>query len=88
MPLVEIVSGRTCARAAEARDYLDAAQRDSSTSGSSDGNMEEGRLRCDANVSVRPAGRDELGTKTEVKNINSFRNVARAIEPRSSARSR
>ena len=46
----------------------------------SDGNMEEGSLRCDANVSVRPAGRTALGTRAEIKNLNSFRHVARAIE--------
>jgi aspartyl-tRNA(Asn)/glutamyl-tRNA(Gln) amidotransferase subunit B len=45
-----------------------------------DGNMEEGSLRCDANVSIRPAGESKLGTKTEVKNMNSFRNVEKAIE--------
>jgi aspartyl-tRNA(Asn)/glutamyl-tRNA(Gln) amidotransferase subunit B len=48
--------------------------------GSSTGNMEEGSLRCDANVSVRKRGETRLGTKTEVKNVNSFRNVGRAIE--------
>jgi len=48
--------------------------------GVSDGNMEEGSLRCDANVSVRPRGRQQLGTRAEIKNLNSFRNVARAIE--------
>ena len=45
-----------------------------------DGNMEEGSLRCDANISVRLKGETELGTKTEIKNMNSFRNVERAIE--------
>ena len=44
-----------------------------------DGNMQEGSFRCDANVSVRPMGQEELGTRTELKNINSFRNVERAI---------
>jgi len=44
-----------------------------------DGNMEEGSLRCDANVSIRPRGQEELGTRTELKNMNSFRNVERAI---------
>ena len=43
------------------------------------GNMQEGSFRCDANVSVRPMGQEELGTRTELKNINSFRNVERAI---------
>jgi aspartyl-tRNA(Asn)/glutamyl-tRNA(Gln) amidotransferase subunit B len=45
-----------------------------------DGNMEEGSLRCDANISLRPPGRAELGTKVEIKNLNSFRNVQRALE--------
>ena len=44
-----------------------------------DGNMEEGSLRCDANVSIRPRGQEELGTRTELKNMNSFRNVEKAI---------
>ena len=44
-----------------------------------DGNMEEGSLRCDANVSIRPKGREKFGTRTELKNMNSFRNVERAI---------
>jgi len=48
--------------------------------GVNDGNMEEGSLRCDANVSVRPAGSDRLGTKTEVKNLNSFRFLQKALE--------
>jgi aspartyl-tRNA(Asn)/glutamyl-tRNA(Gln) amidotransferase subunit B len=45
-----------------------------------DGNMEEGSFRCDANVSVRPKGRKEFGTKAELKNMNSFRNVEKALE--------
>src|SRR5690625_7817071 len=45
-----------------------------------DGNMEEGSLRCDANVSIRKVGETALGTKTEVKNMNSFRHVERALE--------
>src|SRR5204863_126864 len=45
-----------------------------------DGNMEEGSLRCDANVSLKPAGAAQLGTKVEIKNMNSFRNVQRALE--------
>ena len=48
--------------------------------GASDCDMEKGSLRCDANVSVRPAGTTELGTKTELKNMNSFRFLERAIE--------
>src|SRR4030095_882121 len=45
-----------------------------------DGNMEEGSLRCDANISLRPRGQTALGTKVEIKNLNSFRNVQRALE--------
>ena len=45
-----------------------------------DGNLEEGSLRCDANVSIRPVGSARLGTRTELKNLNSFRNVQRALE--------
>src|SRR5262249_2582670 len=45
-----------------------------------DGNMEEGSLRCDANVSLRPAGAERFGTRVELKNLNSFRNVQRALE--------
>ena len=48
--------------------------------GVSDVNMEEGSLRCDANVSLRPAGTEELGTKTELKNMNSFRFLERGVE--------
>jgi aspartyl-tRNA(Asn)/glutamyl-tRNA(Gln) amidotransferase subunit B len=80
VPLVEIVSRPDMASAAEAADYLQTLHQLLLYTGTSDGNMEEGSLRCDANVSVRPAGESRLGTKTEVKNLNSFRNVARAIE--------
>ncbi len=80
VPLVEIVSRPDLATAAEAADYLQTLHQLLLYTGTSDGNMEEGSLRCDANVSVRPAGESRLGTKTEVKNLNSFRNVARAIE--------
>jgi aspartyl-tRNA(Asn)/glutamyl-tRNA(Gln) amidotransferase subunit B len=80
VPLVEIVSRPDMASAAEAADYLQTLHQLLLYTGASDGNMEEGSLRCDANVSVRPAGETRLGTKTEVKNLNSFRNVARAIE--------
>ncbi|HEX5758595.1 MAG TPA: Asp-tRNA(Asn)/Glu-tRNA(Gln) amidotransferase subunit GatB [Thermoanaerobaculia bacterium] len=80
VPLVEIVSHPDLATAAEAADYLQTLHQLLLYTGTSDGNMEEGSLRCDANVSVRPAGETRLGTKTEVKNLNSFRNVARAVE--------
>ncbi len=80
VPLVEIVSRPDLATPAEAADYLQTLHQLLLYTGTSDGNMEEGSLRCDANVSLRPAGAAALGTKTEVKNLNSFRNVARAVE--------
>jgi aspartyl-tRNA(Asn)/glutamyl-tRNA(Gln) amidotransferase subunit B len=80
VPLVEIVSRPDLASAAEAQDYLQTLHQLLLYTGTSDGNMEEGSLRCDANVSVRRRGAAALGTKAEVKNLNSFRNVARAIE--------
>ncbi len=80
VPLVEIVSRPDMASAAEAQDYLQTLHQLLLYTGTSDGNMEEGSLRCDANVSVRRRGAPRLGTKTEIKNVNSFRNVARAIE--------
>ena len=80
VPLVEIVSRPDMASPAEAQDYLQTLHQVLLYTGTSDGNMEEGSLRCDANVSVRRAGETRLGTKVEVKNVNSFRNIARAIE--------
>ncbi len=80
VPLVEIVSKPDLASAAEAQDYLLTLHQLLLYTGTSDGNMEEGSLRCDANVSVRRKGEAKLGTKAEVKNLNSFRNVARAVE--------
>jgi aspartyl-tRNA(Asn)/glutamyl-tRNA(Gln) amidotransferase subunit B len=80
VPLVEIVSRPDMASAAEAQDYLQTLHQLLLYTGSSAGNMEEGSLRCDANVSVRRRGESRLGTKTEVKNLNSFKNVGRAIE--------
>jgi aspartyl-tRNA(Asn)/glutamyl-tRNA(Gln) amidotransferase subunit B len=80
VPLVEIVSRPDLASAAEAQDYLQTLHQLLLYTETSDGNMEEGSLRCDANVSVRRRGEAALGTKAEVKNLNSFRNVARAIE--------
>ena len=88
VPLVEIVSrARPRTRRPRPRTTCSTLHQVLLYTGTSDGNMEEGSLRCDANVSVRPVGETRLGTKTEIKNLNSFRNVARAIEPRSSARS-
>ncbi|HEV7785253.1 MAG TPA: Asp-tRNA(Asn)/Glu-tRNA(Gln) amidotransferase subunit GatB, partial [Thermoanaerobaculia bacterium] len=80
VPLVEIVSRPDMASAAEAQDYLLTLHQLLLYTGTSDGNMEEGSLRCDANVSVRRKGETKLGTKAEVKNLNSFKNVARAVE--------
>ena len=80
MPLVEIVSEPDLRSAAEAAAYLRAIRQLVRWLGISDGNMEEGSLRCDANVSVRPAGETKLGTKAELKNMNSFKHVEAAIE--------
>jgi len=80
VPLVEIVSRPEMSTPAEAADYLQTLHQLLLYTGTSDANMEQGSLRCDANVSVRLRGETKLGTKAEVKNLNSFRNVARAIE--------
>ncbi|MCL4535760.1 MAG: Asp-tRNA(Asn)/Glu-tRNA(Gln) amidotransferase subunit GatB [Bacteroidetes bacterium] len=80
VPLMEIVSAPDIHTPAEARAYLIKLRAILQALGVSTGNMEEGSFRCDANVSLRPAGSDKLGTKTEVKNMNSFRSVQRALE--------
>jgi aspartyl-tRNA(Asn)/glutamyl-tRNA(Gln) amidotransferase subunit B len=80
VPLIEIVSAPDLHSAEEAHDYLTALKAVLLYAGVSDCNMEEGSLRCDANVSVRPRGTETLGTRAEIKNLNSFRNVARAID--------
>ena len=80
VPLMEIVSKPDLRSPAEARAYLQKLRAILRTLGVSTGNMEEGSFRCDANISLRPAGSDLLGTKAEVKNMNSFRSVARALE--------
>ncbi|HTV73922.1 MAG TPA: Asp-tRNA(Asn)/Glu-tRNA(Gln) amidotransferase subunit GatB [Candidatus Acidoferrales bacterium] len=80
VPLMECVSKPDLHSAAEAVAYLEALKRTFVALGISDVKMEEGSLRCDANVSIRPARTTELGTKTEIKNMNSFRSVQRAIE--------
>jgi aspartyl-tRNA(Asn)/glutamyl-tRNA(Gln) amidotransferase subunit B len=80
VPLVEIVSEPDMGSAAEAAAYLRAIRQLVRWLGISDGNMEEGSLRCDANVSVRPVGEQKLGTKAELKNMNSFKHVEAAIE--------
>src|SRR6204780_5790189 len=73
VPLIEIVSEPDIASPDEAYDYLTRLKEIVLYTGVSDCNMEEGSLRCDANVSVRPRGQKEFGTKTEIKNVNSFR---------------
>ncbi len=80
VPLMECVSEPELHDAQEAVAYLESLRRTLLALGVSDVKMEEGSLRCDANVSVRPAGSGQLGTKTEIKNMNSFRSVERAIE--------
>ena len=79
-PLLEIVSDPMLSNAQEAVAYLRKIHGLVRYLGISDGNMQEGSFRCDANVSVRPKGQKELGTRTEIKNVNSFRFVERAIE--------
>ena len=80
VPLLEIVSEPELRSAEEAKVYLQKLKTLLEYIGVCDGNMEEGSLRCDANVSLRPVGADVLGTRTEIKNLNSFRNVQHAIE--------
>ena len=79
-PLLEIVSEPDLRSADEAVAYLKALRELVVYLGICDGNMEEGSFRCDANVSIRPAGGETLSTRVELKNINSFRYVKRAIE--------
>ncbi|HLM51287.1 MAG TPA: Asp-tRNA(Asn)/Glu-tRNA(Gln) amidotransferase subunit GatB [Solirubrobacteraceae bacterium] len=79
-PLVEIVGEPDLRSAAQAREWLILLRATLRQLGVSDVNMEEGSLRADANVSVRPAGSDTLGTKTELKNMNSFRFIERGID--------
>ncbi|MFZ5595422.1 MAG: Asp-tRNA(Asn)/Glu-tRNA(Gln) amidotransferase subunit GatB [Bacillota bacterium] len=79
VPLVEIVSEPDLRSPEEARAYLEKMKSIIQYTGVSDCKMEEGSLRCDANISVRPAGSTELGTKTEIKNMNSFRALQRAL---------
>src|SRR3989338_1373182 len=79
-PLLEIVSEPDMCSAAEAVAYAKALHTLVRWIGICDGNMQEGSFRCDANVSVRPAGSDALGTRCEIKNLNSFRFLERAIE--------
>lgn len=80
VPLLEIVSEPDIRSAAEASAYLRTLRQIARFLGVSDGNMEEGSLRCDANISLRPVGDLKYGTRTEIKNLNSFKNVERALE--------
>jgi aspartyl-tRNA(Asn)/glutamyl-tRNA(Gln) amidotransferase subunit B len=80
VPLIEIVSEPDMRTPQEAYAYLTKIKQIVQYLEICDGNMEEGSLRCDANVSVRPRGQKELGTRTELKNMNSFKNVERAIQ--------
>jgi aspartyl-tRNA(Asn)/glutamyl-tRNA(Gln) amidotransferase subunit B len=79
-PLIEIVSEPDIASPEEAYEYLTLLKEIILYTGVSDCNMEEGSLRADANISVRPRGRKEFGTKTEIKNVNSFRFIREALE--------
>ena len=80
VPLIEIVSEPDLSTPDEAYEYLTRLKEIILYTAVSDCNMEEGSLRCDANVSVRPRGQKELGTKTEIKNVNSFRFIREALE--------
>ena len=80
VPLIEIVSEPDIASPEEAYEYLTRLKEIILYTGVSDCNMEEGSLRCDANISVRPRGQKEFGTKTEIKNVNSFRFIREALE--------
>jgi len=80
VPLIEIVSEPDMRSAEEAAAFFETLRQILVWLGVNDGNMDEGSLRCDANVSVRPQGSEKLGTKTEVKNVNSFRYLEKAIQ--------
>jgi aspartyl-tRNA(Asn)/glutamyl-tRNA(Gln) amidotransferase subunit B len=80
VPLIEIVSAPDLRSSAEAEAYLKRLREILMFIGANDGNLEEGSFRCDANVSIRPAGSDKFGTRVELKNINSFRFVRKAID--------
>ena len=80
VPLIEIVSEPEITSPDEAHEYLTRLKEILLYTGVSDCNMEEGSLRCDANVSVRPRGQKKFGTKTEIKNVNSFRFIRQALQ--------
>ncbi len=79
VPLIEIVSEPDISTPDDAYEYLTRLKEIILYTGVSDCNMEEGSLRCDANISIRPRGQKELGTKTEIKNVNSFRFIREAL---------
>ena len=79
-PLIEIVSAPDLRSAEEAAEYLRQLRALLMSLRVCDGNLDQGSFRCDVNVSIRPRGQDELGTRTEIKNVNSFRFVQRAID--------
>ncbi|MCA1994286.1 MAG: Asp-tRNA(Asn)/Glu-tRNA(Gln) amidotransferase subunit GatB [Coleofasciculus sp. S288] len=80
VPLIEIVSEPDLRSGQEAAEYAQELRRIVRYIGVSDGNMQEGSLRCDVNISVRPVGQKEFGTKVEIKNMNSFNAIQKAIE--------
>ncbi|HEY9810782.1 MAG TPA: Asp-tRNA(Asn)/Glu-tRNA(Gln) amidotransferase subunit GatB [Halomicronema sp.] len=80
VPLVEIVSEPDIRSGQEAAEYAEELRRIVRYLGVSDGNMQEGSLRCDVNISVRPVGTSQFGTKVEIKNMNSFNAIQRAID--------
>ena len=79
-PLLEIVSEPDMRSSEEAREYMEQLRSILRYIGVCDGNLEEGSMRCDANISIRPFGQKEFGTRAEIKNVNSFRALQRAIE--------
>ncbi|MGN0453159.1 MAG: Asp-tRNA(Asn)/Glu-tRNA(Gln) amidotransferase subunit GatB [Ruminococcus sp.] len=80
VPLIEIVSAPDIRTVSEAREYVEKLQQIMRYIGISDCRMQEGSMRCDVNISVRPVGEKELGTRTEIKNMNSVTNIVRAME--------
>lgn len=80
VPLIEIVSEPDIRSVDEIREYMEKLQLLMRTIGISDCRMQEGSMRCDVNISVRPVGSDTLGTRTEIKNMNSFAHIAKAVE--------
>ena len=80
VPLLEIVSEADISSPEEARAYMEELRNIVRYLDVCDGNLEEGSLRCDANISIRPVGQKELGTKAEIKNMNSFRSLQKALE--------